>query len=601
MSPAFRYALLWIAGSLLILVASLSLLAGGFDHGVYIPSNADAFYHARRILDSVMTGAPVIQFDPLIHYPEGSWLTWPWGYDQLLAGIVRLFGPFASEAQANRVLMNIPVLAGPLAVALIVMIARQLALPIGLAAAFVVGFATLPIVYMLFAVSNIDHHYAEMLWALMTFVAGTAFFRGSTRPLVAPIGLGVVLGSAVAIHNGLWLLQIPVALCLALRWLHDEPLPAPRQMGAFALTLVAVTLLVCIPSEPWRRGFFEFYTLSWFHCYVAACVAAFSAWLSLWRRTRTRVVIVIGAALVAVVPLYAAVRLGSTFVTGQLEIIRGVTEAMSPYKLWWYFGPERSTRFLSWLMWLALPATLLNILWVVRWREPGRQFVALANVVMLVLLQLQYRFGPFGAMSLVLTVVLAVQALSEWRPVPGRWSSAACWLFLAVMFVPTWPNWSQAWPLGGSVPYQSIQSVFPLLQKLCDQRPGVVLGPINTGHWVRYHSHCPVIADVFLLTPQHAAKAIESWQLLDLSPRQLLERNRNVRYVFVHHSSYVHPGSPGRGETPDLDANRRYLMKLESELLDPKANPGPEYRLRWQVLTPGGQVYARLYEIERAS
>jgi len=28
-----------------------------------VPSNADAFYHARRILDVVMTGAPVAQFD----------------------------------------------------------------------------------------------------------------------------------------------------------------------------------------------------------------------------------------------------------------------------------------------------------------------------------------------------------------------------------------------------------------------------------------------------------------------------------------------------------------------------------------------------------
>jgi hypothetical protein len=40
-------------------------------------------------------------------------------------------------------------------------------------------------------------------------------------------------------------------------------------------------------------------------------------------------------------------------------------------------------------------------------------------------------------------------------------------------------------------------------------------------------------------------------------------------------------------------------MELQKQLLDPKAKPGPSWNLRWQVVTPGGQVYARLYEIER--
>ena len=136
MTPAFRYTLLWLAGSTLAVFAALALLGGGYADGEFrlrIPTRSIT---RRRILDSLFSGSPVIQFDPRIHVPEGSWLVWPWGYDTLLTSITRLFGPFASEAEANRVLMNIPPAAIPIAVGLVVIIARQLALPFFLAAAF---------------------------------------------------------------------------------------------------------------------------------------------------------------------------------------------------------------------------------------------------------------------------------------------------------------------------------------------------------------------------------------------------------------------------------------------------------------------------------
>src|SRR4051812_7024548 len=118
MSTAFRYSLIWILGAALIVFAALGTLNAAYIDGHYLPSNADAFYHARRILDSVMSGAPVIQFDPRIHAPEGSWLTWPWGFDTLLARITAMFGPFPDENAANRILMNIPVLSAPIGIAL---------------------------------------------------------------------------------------------------------------------------------------------------------------------------------------------------------------------------------------------------------------------------------------------------------------------------------------------------------------------------------------------------------------------------------------------------------------------------------------------------
>jgi len=143
MTPAFRWTMLWIAGSIALIAGALGSLTASFIDGQYLPANPDAFYHARRILDAVMHGMPVADFDARIHAPEGSWLTWPWGYDTLMARITGLFGPFANEAAANRVLMHIPVAASPVAAGLVVVLARQLALPLSLAALAVLGFALL--------------------------------------------------------------------------------------------------------------------------------------------------------------------------------------------------------------------------------------------------------------------------------------------------------------------------------------------------------------------------------------------------------------------------------------------------------------------------
>ena len=110
MTPAFRWTLLWLVGSVALIAGALGSITASYVDGRYLPSNPDAFYHARRILDAVMHGIPVADFDARIHAPEGSWLTWPWGYDSLMARITRLFGPFANEAAATAWMTPFPLL-----------------------------------------------------------------------------------------------------------------------------------------------------------------------------------------------------------------------------------------------------------------------------------------------------------------------------------------------------------------------------------------------------------------------------------------------------------------------------------------------------------
>lgn len=583
---------------MVMVAGALAMLSASLVDNQYLPANADAFYHARRILDSVFSGNPVIQFDDRIHVPEGSWLAWPWGFDTVMARITSLFGPFASRDDANRVLMNIPPVAAPIAVALVVNIARQLKLHFLLAALFVLGFAALPIAHALFGPGNIDHHFAELLWTLGTLSAGIWFFRSGAPSHAAGVVLGCVLGTSLAIHNSLFILQVPVVLTLALFWLQGAAFPdRPRILG-FAGALLAATTLTCIPSEPWRHGFFEFYTLSWFHFYVAACVAIFSVLLSWMPRSGRNIAILGIAAGAALIPLFGALSFGSEFVSGELASIRNITEVNGPYQMYRSYGEMMSTRLLSWMMWLIGPMLLLNLWWVFRLRASELRFVALVGVLGLSLMQLQFRFSVFGEVSMLLTPLLLTGFVAERFPERRIGALLASVLLFGFTFYPTLKNWQTRWQLSGDQAYTWLRPAFPALKSACDEHPGVVLADIDAGHWIRYHSECSVIGDVFLLTPIHAEKALETARMLRLTPAELVAESRDIRYVFVRHSTGLFRDESGR-EGPDLNILRGRLPALERELLAPDAKLPPQYRMLNEARTSGGQVYARLYEIDR--
>ena len=598
MTPAFRWSLLWIVGSMLMVAGALAMLSASLVDHQYLPATADSFYHARRILDSVFSGNPVIQFDDRIHVPEGSWLTWPWGFDAALARITSFFGPFANRDDANRVLMHIPLAAAPIAMALVVNIARQLKLQFLLAALFVLGFAALPAAHAMFRVGNIDHHFAELLWTLGTLSAGIWFFRSDSPSHAAGIMLGCVLGTSLAVHNSLFILQVPVVLTLALFWLQGSGYPDRARILGFAGALLVTTTLVCIPSEPWRRGIFEFYTLSWFHFYIAACVSVFSVLLSWLPRSGRNIAIVGLAAGAALIPLFGALAFGGEFVSGELASIRDIMEANSPYLMYRDYGEEMSTRILSWLMWLTGPMWLLNLWWAFRARSSELRFVAWVGVLGLALMQFQLRFTVFAEASMLVTPLLLAGFIVERFPERRIETLLASFLLFGFAFYPTLKNWQTHWLLSGNQSYAFLRPAFPALKAACDEHPGVVLADIDSGHWIRYHSECSVIGDVFLLTPLHGAKALESARLLRLTPAELLAESRSIRYVFARQSTGLYLDESGR-ERPNLDHLRDTLPALERELLAPDARLPPQYRIRGEARTPGGQIYARLYEIDR--
>lgn len=600
MTPAFRYALVWIFGSLVLVVAALTMVAGARVDGEYVPSSPDAFYHARRILDVVMAGEPVRQFDASIHYPDGSWVPWPWGFDTAMATIVGWFGPFAAESDAAAVLLHLPVAAAVLAVGLLVLLWRQLDLSLTAAALATLAFAVLPMVFLAFAVGNVDHHFAELICALLAACSGIAFFR-STASVVPAVLLGVVLGLAVAVQNGLFILQLPVVLALAWRWLRREPLPPRRAVLALAAALVTTTLLVSIPSEPWRGGVFEFYSLSWFHSYVAAATAVVSIALTVVRpRLASALGLALAAAAVAV-PLLRSAGLGAQFMSGDLAVLRDITEARSPYALYALFGPAQSTRLFSWLMWLAPLALLANLYWAVRAKEPGRQFFAVAAAMFLVLMQLQYRFGVLGVVPLLATLALALDACSKRWPAWIAAQRIASAVVLVAALTPTAAVWSTPRPAGGDPFYADMYPGLMQLREACERRPGVVLAGINDGHWIRYHTRCSVIGNVFLLTEQDARKRLEVETLLATEPARLRHDRADVAYVLVHRELelFVPVLADGRHGQGVLRWRTETLPSLVRELLGPEESLPEGYGALWSAYLPDGQALGRLLEIER--
>jgi len=141
--------------------------------------------------------------------------------------------------------------------------------------------------------------------------------------------LGAALGIAVAFHNGLFILQIPVLAAVFLLWQHGTAMRR-SSLHWLAASLLGTTVLVILPSAPFFDMQFEFWTLSWFHLYIAFGSAIVLSFFALRPYSRTNVSLLVAAGVAMLVPLFATLSTGTAFLSGQLEIIRNISEVQSP-------------------------------------------------------------------------------------------------------------------------------------------------------------------------------------------------------------------------------------------------------------------------------
>ena len=188
---------LWLlAGVLAVLVALLFSSASLTGDG-YIPVGNDSFYHARRILDAVSGDPGFYQFDPTIHVPEGSWLTWPWAYDYFASRLVLALLFLGIADQPGTVLAFIPVGFALINVGLFTLVLRAAGIGPASSAVALVAFALSPLNQGLHGVGVIDHHFVELSFVLLSAWPSAA--RARRRwPARSGVGASSRAGPAMA-------------------------------------------------------------------------------------------------------------------------------------------------------------------------------------------------------------------------------------------------------------------------------------------------------------------------------------------------------------------------------------------------------------------
>ncbi len=562
-----------------------------------LPNGMDSFYHARRILDTAADPAAFYEFDSRIHAPEGSLLTWPWGYDYALAWIVRLGVKLTPVTNPMAILIWIPVAAVFASVGLMMLLAHRLGL--GIFSTILAGLcvALSPLTQFMHGVGIIDHHYAEYIFVLLTLVTGLHWFLDLSSRRSA-IALGVVLGIAPAIHNGLFVLQVPILATLLLLWLQGRELPRSTTC-VFAVTLLAATLAVLVPSLPFRLGHFEYYTLSWFHFYVACGTAVVSVILTLPPRTNRSFLVLGIATMILLLPLIRQIIEVRAFLGGTTIRLGEIIEMRSlPQQIMVAHGARHVSNSYSLFIWLW-PLTLALCAYR-GWQErrTGRLFFWVCAACGLLLLAAQYRLQYFGSFALYLPWLMFIdEALRRW---PAQSKTVTLAAALAVLLLYSFPLRSRLaglWLPANDPSFSTLRPIFDSLKSACAKEPGVVLADNDAGHYIRYYTECSVIANNFLLTRQHGDKVAEMDRLMNVHTGELPAAAPYVRYLLLRPLDIVRRDDGTFGYV----WFSKGVSTLPMELLVGRTPHNPAVTLLDEVVLPelNGIPYARLYRLEK--
>ena len=594
------YMMAWLLTSAVAVALALLVTSASYVDGEYIPVSVDSFYHARRILDAAIGERGFYQFDNMIHVPEGSWINWPWGYDYLMAAALSFALWLRPSMEPMAFLAHVPVSWLVVNIGLLTLTARRIGLSPALTAVALFGFAMMPMTQTMHGVGNLDHHYFELTFALATLWSGLYFFSAADQSKSA-VALGVTLGIAPAFHNGLFILQIPTLICLFVLWLRGQ-IPAMRQLYWLAGSLVVSTLLILLPSEPFRDMQFEFWTLSWFHLYVACCSAIGTLFLGLRPFNIKNAGLLTLLVLSLISPLFAKILMGAAFLGGDLILLDQISEVLSPVlRLRDPGGVPWLSSFYSWFVFLS---PVLIIVYAIRaWRDkaPDSIFFSIFVVLGLALMLTQIRFSPFGTWALMIASLLLVQEQSRRFGISMLATTAVSLLVVAIAFQPPLKNrLIRKYPAGMDYEYGAVRSLYKSMAKSCAEDPGVAISYSDDGHYIRYHTDCSVMSNNFIMTPQHEEKILEVDAMLQLDPEQFLDQVHNVNYIFVRMYGAFEENQQGILQASPIERIVARNSPLFIALTFGEEIPG-EFQLIDEIPVGGGRdfAYARVYKVVR--
>jgi asparagine N-glycosylation enzyme membrane subunit Stt3 len=566
MSRKYILLLIWVFSSLLAAVMALELTHATFFAGEWHPIGNDSFYHARRILDAVDSPRGFYQFDNMIHVPEGSWLTWPWGYDWLMAKFVQIWQFFDPAQESMMIITHMAVYWIFINSLLLLLAGVILNLPAGAIAMIMLGFAFSPLTQSLHGVGLIDHHYVEYTFILATLVTGLAWFKQPEKSSRA-VMLGITLGIAPAFHTGLFILQAPVLLTLFILWIQHR-LPDKDSMLALAVALTLAMLVAVIPSEPFQQGQFQFSVLSWFHLYISACCTLFIACMAKYKFSTKTLMLFALLGLALLIPIWQDTIGGANFLSQRIKLLSSISEAQSPYQM--ITGKYGFWVTAGYYSFIGLLAPLLIPLYLYRGYKAttGLQlFFSIMVVIGVTLLLTQYRLNYFGSFALILAwLVVLHERFTFFSARPLITNTAGIVLVLAAA-IPSLDVLFMRYTLGWDNMYEESLPAIAKLAERCEENPGIVLVDNNFGHLLRYHTDCSVIANNFLMTPQHEQKIDEMQAYMHMSPEELLEKKpAEMKYVFTRLAGFIQRNDEGKDHMTSAEFLENHNYRLPWEL-----------------------------------
>ena len=590
--------LVWAIASVIAVFFATVHFESAYVDGEFIPRTNDSFYHARRILDAAV-GSGFYEFDPRMHVPNGSWISWPWGYDFLSAQALRLALWLQPGMDPMRFVSYVPVAFVVINFGLFLAGLAQAGLRASLAMPAALALAMLPVSQIMHSIAMIDHHFLEFTFVLLANWLGLRWFSEPSNHWRA-LALGTALGVAVAFHNGLFALQIPLLACVFVLWLRNDS-PDLRATRWLAGPLLAATALVALPSAPFRELMFEFALLSWFHLYIAFCTSTVLVVMAMTKRSLKSFAVLAAISGALALPILLQVLRGASFVSGEMSYLDSIAEVRSPFTMFFEtWGPYGTATFYSWII-VAAPALLGLFAWrAFRETNPRMLYFAVWAVFGLALLLTQYRLHYFGIFALIGGSALLLQELSDryqWRN--GLAVVAPLGAIAVIWQPPLRDRLFIVYAPASDDGYAFARDIYAALEPMCESDPGLVLASNDDGSPILFHTECSVISNNFIMRAEDEIALDQITNLMQSTPQAIIEHNPEIKYVFLRAIDFALPTQFDGAINIDPRSAVGAQLLGKGELPAGFENVHSVYR----GMKPGDPVYlfARLLKIDRSN
>ena len=169
---------------------------------VYVPGDADSYYHLRRAEWTKENYPRVLEEDSYIYFPERGVVPWGPGYDFLLGSIAKVSTVFVTErADIESILFLVnPIIAGIAIILVYILSLRILSPTMSLLSATWFAFTPSFIAYSRYG--NVDHHCIVATFFILLSLLLFDFLTKRPDKLSSYVPFSISLGLACMVHQG---------------------------------------------------------------------------------------------------------------------------------------------------------------------------------------------------------------------------------------------------------------------------------------------------------------------------------------------------------------------------------------------------------------